>query len=197
MIKLPRKPAKLGTNINGRTEKHGDERVPKIDIKLTTLLTEKQTIALTGESHVVAAWFKTEGGKYADPLLKGFAPYRKEGKYKDSLCVLTVGVNAKKIDLGDVTIKSLVFKPIDKGATQLACTIQATASRRFFGWIRTLTRRSNSAKWKTTRTNRRKDCRSNRRATTRTRVMMMTRTSSRGARNNAHRRIWRAGATRV
>lgn len=128
MIKLPRKPAKLGTNINGRTEKHGDERVPKMDIKLTTLLTEKQTIALTGESHVVAAWFKTEGGKYADPLLKGFAPYRKEGKYKDSLCVLTVGVNAKKIDLGDVTIKSLVFKPIDKGATQLACTIQASAT---------------------------------------------------------------------
>jgi hypothetical protein len=128
MLNLPKKNVTLATHINGRTQKHGEEHVPYIDLKLTTLLTAKQTIALTGESHITDAWFKTEGGELADPLLKDWAPYRKNGKFKDSLCAFTVGVNAKKIDMGNCTIKSCTFQPQDRGSTLLTCTVQAPAT---------------------------------------------------------------------
>lgn len=128
MLNMPRKPVTLGAHLNGRTQKHGDEHVPMMDFKLSMLLTEKQTIALTGESHVVEAWFKTTDGKYSEPLLKNWAPYRMNAKFKDSLCTLTVGVNAKEIDMGNCTIKWCVFEPQDKGSTSLNCTVQAAAT---------------------------------------------------------------------
>lgn len=125
MLNLPRKPCDIAAHINARTQKNGDEHVPFMDIKLIMLLTAKQTAALTGESHIAEAWFKTEGGKLSDPLLKDWAPYRMNCKFKDSLCVLTVGINAKEIDLGNVTIKGCTFVPVDRGSTQLTCTVQA------------------------------------------------------------------------
>lgn len=125
MLNLPRKPCDIAAHINARTQKNGDEHVPFMDIKLSMLLTAKQTASLTGESHIAEAWFKTEDGKLSDPLLKDWAPYRMNCKFKDSLCVLTVGVNAKEIDLGNVTIKGCTFVPVDRGSTQLTCTVQA------------------------------------------------------------------------
>lgn len=125
MTKLPKKPCTLAAHINARTQKNGEEHVPFMDIKLSMLLTAKQTASLTGESHIAEAWFKTEGGELSDPLLKDWAPYRMKCKFKDSLCVLVVGVNAKEIDLGNVTIKGCTFEPVDRGSTQLTCTIQA------------------------------------------------------------------------
>ncbi len=125
MTKLPKKPCTLAAHINARTQKNGDEHVPFMDIKLSMLLTAKQTATLTGESHIAEAWFKTEGGELSDPLLKDWAPYRMKCKFKDSLCVLIVGVNAKEIDLGNVTIKGCTFEPVDRGSTQLTCTVQA------------------------------------------------------------------------
>ena len=128
MLNLPKKNVTIAPHVNGRVQRHGEERVPYIDIKLTTLLTAKQTIGLTGESHITDAWFKTEGGELADPLLKDWAPYRKNGKFKDSLCEFIVGVNAKKIGMGNCTIKGLTFQPQDRGSTLLTCTVQAPAT---------------------------------------------------------------------
>jgi hypothetical protein len=125
MLNLPRKPCTLAAHINARTQKNGEEHVPFMDFKLSMLLTAKQTASLTGESHIAEAWFKTEDGVLSDPLLKDWAPYRMKGKFKDSLCVLVVGVNAKEINLGPVTIKGCTFEPVDRGSTQLTCTVQA------------------------------------------------------------------------
>jgi hypothetical protein len=130
MLNLPRKPCDILEHINARTQKHGEEPVPFMDIKLSMLLTAKQTVSLTGETHIAEAWFKTEGGKLSDPLLKDWAPYRMKAKFKDSLCVLTVGVNAKEIDLGNCTIKSCTFEPVDRGSTQLTCTVQAAITNK-------------------------------------------------------------------
>jgi hypothetical protein len=138
MLKLPRKPCTLAAHINARTQKNGEEHVPFMDFKLSMLLTAKQTASLTGESHIAEAWFKTEGGELSDPLLKDWAPYRMKCKFKDSLCVLVVGVNAKEIDLGNVTIKSCTFEPVDRGSTQLTCTVQApitNKSNETFLWM--------------------------------------------------------------
>ncbi|HTA95176.1 MAG TPA: hypothetical protein VK769_03550 [Verrucomicrobiae bacterium] len=128
MLNLPKKTITLAPHINGRAQKHGEEHVPFLDLKLSTLLTPKQTVTLTGESHITDAWFKTEGGELGEPLLKDFAPYRMKGKFKDSLCEFTVGVNAKKIPMGNCTIKSLIFQPQDRGSTLLTCTVQAPAT---------------------------------------------------------------------
>lgn len=125
MLNLPRKPCTLAAHINARTQKNGEEHVPFMDLKLVLLLTAKQTALLTGESHIAEAWFKTERGELGDPLLKDWAPYRMKAKFKDSLCVLTVGVNAKQIDLGNTTIKNCIFEPVDRGSTQVTCTVQA------------------------------------------------------------------------
>lgn len=151
MTKLPKKPCTLAGHINARTQKNGDEHVPFMDLKLSMLLTAKQTATLTGESHIAEAWFKTEGGELSDPLLKDWAPYRMKCKFKDSLCVLIVGVNAKEIDLGNCTIKGCTFEPVDRGSTQLTCTVQrrspAKPTKHFCGWAMRSTPSCNSAKW--------------------------------------------------
>lgn len=123
-IQLPRKPVTLAGHANCRTQKHGEELHPMMDLKLSMLLTEKQTISVAGESLIVEAWFKREDGKLAEPLLKDWAPYRKNCKYEDCVVIVTVGVNAKEIDLGNCSIKNLVFKPQDRGASVLTCTVQ-------------------------------------------------------------------------
>ena len=51
-----------------------------------------------------------------------------KGKFKDSLCEFTVGVNAKKIAMGNCTFKSLTFTPQDRGSTLLIFTVQAPAT---------------------------------------------------------------------
>jgi hypothetical protein len=128
MLKLRSKTCHIGTSINTRTQRRGEEREPYLDIPITISITAKELNAIMGEQHTADAWFETKDGKHDEPLLKNLAPYRFEGKFENSLSVLTLGVNNEKIDCGNCTLNKLVFEPQSDGRTALKLKIQTAAT---------------------------------------------------------------------
>lgn len=128
MFKLRSKPCHIGSSINTRTQRRGEEREPYLDIPIVINLTAKEICAITGEPHTADAWFETKDGKPDEPLFKNLAPYRFQGKFENSLATITVGVNAEKIDCGNCTLNKLVFEPQSDGRTALALKIQTNAT---------------------------------------------------------------------
>lgn len=124
MLKLRSKPCHIGTGINTRTQRRGDEREPYMDIPLTINITAKELNAIMNEPHTSDAWFETKDGKPDEPLLKNLAPYRFQGKFENSLATITVGVNNEKIDCGNCTLNKLVFEPLSDGRTALKLKVQ-------------------------------------------------------------------------
>lgn len=124
MLKLKSKPCQIGASINARTEKHGDEPQPAMDIPLSFLISAKELNALMGDPHTSDVWFEATPGELPEPMLKNLKPYKLKGKFKDSLAVLTVGVNGHVIDLGDCTLSGLAFEPQTGGMTAVKLKVQ-------------------------------------------------------------------------
>jgi hypothetical protein len=124
MYKLRSKSCHIGPSINTRVQRHGEERVPYMDITLTFSLTAKETCAITAEPHTTDAWFVTKDGKPDEPLFKNLAPFKFKSKFENSLAKILVGVHQVEIDCGNCTLNKLVFEPQSDGRTGLKLKVQ-------------------------------------------------------------------------
>ena len=129
MQTLAKRPCQIGGSINGRTEKHGEEPVPCMDITIEMLITAQELNELMGEPHTADAWFENGGNKLPEPLLKHLQPYKLKGKFEGSAASILVGLQLDEIELPTVTIASCVFEPKVGGMTALKCKLQTKISR--------------------------------------------------------------------
>ena len=137
MLKIPNQPAKLGPSLNVRTEKHGDDNVTAVDIRLKDVaLTRAEFNTLLGDAHAFNRYFVDEKGFYkpADPQLK---PRALEDSYEGATVVMVLGMNdmGPKVELGDVKIKSITFEPIAGGVVNLSFMLQVVPTERQIGQL--------------------------------------------------------------
>lgn len=138
MLQLPKRPGRIGVSIGGRRELHGEEPVPFMDIPIAILITAGELNQLMGDPHTADAWFNTDGGKLAEPLLKNMKPYKLKGKFKNSSATFTLGVNSVVVPLKAVSFSTLGFEPQVGGMTQLKLKIQSPITNKnneIFLWM--------------------------------------------------------------
>ncbi len=127
MLTLDRRPCKIGISINTRTEKHGEDDVPAMDIPLASImLTGEELNALLGESHAHDALFNFAAGKPPEPLLPTLAGFRVKGKFEESSVDIEVGLKAELISLKNVKLSKVTLEPQTGGLTAMAVTVQCT-----------------------------------------------------------------------
>lgn len=113
-------------HINLREEKHGDDTVPAIDIKLEGVTLDKAELnALLGEKRAHDALFNQgKAGTLIEPVFKFFEPFKFTEKFVDCQATLYLGIQAAEYELEDVRITGLKFTPMSGGSTAVTLTVQ-------------------------------------------------------------------------
>lgn len=114
-------------NVNLRTEKHGDEDKPAVDIKLSgIMLTKAELLRLTGDQQAWNLMFEQEkAGSVIEPVLQMFEPERYlKAKYEDCTSTIRFGMQKTEHELDEHKIKGIALKPQVGGMTELTLTIQ-------------------------------------------------------------------------
>ena len=127
-MNLTKRPCKLGSSLNTRTEKHGEDEVPACDIPIVGLMLDKAELdALVGE-HFWNVLFNTPigDGKLPAPAWPQIANVKLKDKFAGS-AIIHLGDNVKAVDLAGVTIKGISLDPLEGGLTEVSLT-QAVAS---------------------------------------------------------------------
>lgn len=118
-------PCKLGPSTNCRTEKHGEDDVPAVDIPLVGLMLDKAQLnnlfgALTWES----LYDQQGAGKVPTVLHPEHAPRKLTTKFVGS-ATLIFGPNQSDVVLDDVTLSKFKAEPTEGGMTAVSLMVQA------------------------------------------------------------------------
>jgi hypothetical protein len=119
----------IGSSINTRSEIHGDENVPALDIPLSAImLSATELNALLQEPYAHEALFneRTNPRALVEPLFKQLHPLKLKDKFEESSVTLIVGLNRKAVTLNDVKLAKLTLQPLVGGLTALKLTVQCT-----------------------------------------------------------------------
>lgn len=133
---LTRRPVKLGPSINCRTELHGDNKVPALDLQLHLLISSAELDELNGPGTADRTF--DEGGGLKTPLDKHYAPRKFKGKFENSTADLWFGVNNLNFHFADCKLKSIVLDPKTGGMTAIKLTVGALINDRMlfvFTWM--------------------------------------------------------------
>ena len=126
MLSLDKRPAKIGQSINTRTEKHGEELVPALDIPIDrVMLTAVELNDLMQSKFAHDCWFST-GGTLVEPMFPRIAALKLGGKYEDATVHLLVGLKSELITFENCKIVKLELEPCVGGLTALSFTVQCT-----------------------------------------------------------------------
>src|SRR6185436_19846835 len=106
ILKLGKRPCRLGGSINTRTEKHGDEDEPACDIPVEGLMLDRDEVdALLGKGAYTALYInkRNSGMSVAEPsdLAKRVKTLQMVDKFIDSRAKLILGIDEKEIVLED------------------------------------------------------------------------------------------------
>jgi hypothetical protein len=126
ILELGKRHAKL-SHVNIREEKHGDDSVPAIDIKLTEIMLEREDLnALLAEKHAHAALFnQAKAGTLIEPVFKRFAAFQFTEKFVECSATLYLGLGDDEgRELEDVTLARISLQPLSGGQTQMTITLQ-------------------------------------------------------------------------
>jgi hypothetical protein len=123
---LNRRPAKIGSNISSRTERHGDDDVPAFDVPLEAImLTQAELNALMQEPLTSIAWFNDRKDGLAEPLFKNIKHFSLTDKYEGCSVAIAVGLKERLFELEDCKLVKLKLAPCVGGLTELKITVQA------------------------------------------------------------------------
>jgi len=129
-LTLTNRPCKIGTNVNGRNEKHGDEDVPAADISIDGLMLEAEELnALLEDPYAHDALFNhRSNGKVDEPIFRKFRPLQYREKFEEAEVVLTVGMGSTEIRLQNVKLARVTLDPQVGGLVKLSLQVQCTPS---------------------------------------------------------------------
>lgn len=119
---------KIGSSINVRTQKHGDEDVPACDIPIVGFLLEAAELdSLLGKGAHKALYRDGKGGNAIEPRFEHVAELALDEKF-----VGTVSLDLANIELDlsaeNVTLASIKLTPTTGGLTAMALQVQCTPS---------------------------------------------------------------------
>jgi hypothetical protein len=138
-LTLRKRLCKIGTNINVRTELHGESPVPACDISLKGVMLSKDelNILLSDEKAHDSLFKPGESGDLVEPTFaQHFKPFTLIDEFEGARVTLTL-VDGQgegeaqpdgplSVELDDVSIKSLKLEPQVGGLTSLNLQVQAT-----------------------------------------------------------------------
>jgi hypothetical protein len=122
-LNLTKRPAKVGKNVNTRTEMHGKkEEVPAQDIPVTGIvLSVEELCALTDEPTAGAGLFKVEGDQYV-PRFIAIDWFPIEHTFTGATIKLSGGVPSTTYK--NCKIKGIWAKALGGAMTEIRCTLQ-------------------------------------------------------------------------
>lgn len=125
-LSLTDRPAKIGSSINTRSQKHGDEDVPACDIPIVGFMLEAGELDLLLGKGAHKALFR-DGKQLVEPRFEHVSEIAIDEKF-----VGTVSFDLDSIDLelGDdnVTLASVKLQPKVGGLTAMSLQVQCTPS---------------------------------------------------------------------
>jgi hypothetical protein len=123
-LSLTRRPAKIGKSINTRTEMHGEEEVPGLDIPINGMLINAAELALlTDCATAYDGLFIENEALGVVPRISSLEPLHIGHKFENA----TVRVTGSSIDnetFANSKIKSIKLEPQTGGLTLLSFTLQ-------------------------------------------------------------------------
>lgn len=126
-LTLRKRLCKIGTNINVRTETHGDQPVPACDIPLKGVMLSKAELnTLLGDEHAHDALYLDVDGTPEPLFAKHFKPFALLDRFEGASVKLALADNDDELELEDVKLANLRLEPQVGGLTALSLQIQAT-----------------------------------------------------------------------
>lgn len=126
MLTITKRPCKIGGHMNARTEKHGDEDVPALDIALDgIMLTAEELNALLEDPTAHRALFQSQNGKLTEPTFAKFKPFVLKDSYDDATVTIIVGLRNDEITLHGCKLRRITLEPQTGGMTKLSLSVGA------------------------------------------------------------------------
>lgn len=138
MLTITRRAARLGSSVNVRTEKHGDDDVPAIDVTVSGIMLEPEELnALLEDPKAYDALFRRDDQDFPQPTFPQLKPFSLESKFEGVLVQLHVGPKPSIIELTDTKLNRVTLTPQPGGQTALSVQVQATPSEKVIGQVST------------------------------------------------------------
>jgi hypothetical protein len=120
--------AKIGNQIQSRSEQHGEESVTAIDIPLTDImLDERELNALLCEPYAHAALFDHRRvASIIAPMFPRLKALAMTERLEDATVVITHGLDRETLRLTPVRVTKIKLTPCVGGLTAMSCTVQST-----------------------------------------------------------------------
>lgn len=125
-LTLTKRPGKIGKAINTRTEMHGTEEVPGLDIPVGgILISEEELCLLCDEPTAGLAFFKEgeEGGSSKVPRIQALGIQYLDHKFENAVVRIT-GTSIDNVTFEGARIKDIGLKPLGGGQTLMQCKLQ-------------------------------------------------------------------------
>lgn len=123
-LNLSKRPAKIGGSINTRTERHGEEEVPGLDIPIGGMLVNAEELAaLTDSLTAHEAFFAQDTATGFVPRIQAIEVYPINHKFEGASVRIT-GSQIESMSFGDAKIKSIKLVPQIGGLTLVSFTLQ-------------------------------------------------------------------------
>jgi len=135
---LSRRLCKIGSSINARAERHGEESEPAMDIPIHILISAKELNEFMGNPHTADIWFETAEGELPKPFDKHLAARRLKGKFENSAAELWFGLKQNQLTLDAVTVSRVKLDPQLGGMTAVTLVLQTlinTKNNDVFLWM--------------------------------------------------------------
>jgi hypothetical protein len=126
IMNLTKRPAQIGPSINTRTEKHGEEDVPGVDIPVSGLLLDKPELnALLQDPDAHDALYTDTRGKQLEPRFQTITPIGLLEKFVGAKVTITsFDGQTESLILKPAKIGKIRLEPQVGGLTQMSCTVQ-------------------------------------------------------------------------
>ena len=127
-LTLSKRPGQIGPSINTRTEKHGEEDVPGIDIPVSGIYLNAEELAIVLEDQDAQECFYVgpTGKAAAEPRFMRARPLQLEGKLTDAKVQISVGDH--QVLLKPAKIKGISLEFRVGGLTEMSCIVQGNPS---------------------------------------------------------------------
>lgn len=127
MLAVTMKPCRIGPSINTRTEYHGEEQVPAMDIPLADITLSKDELEeLLGLGRWECLFFLRKGDDYPLPFLDCLKTLAFKHKFENAEVALLLGLNRTRLALPHVKLSKIKLDPMPGGLTSMQLTVHCT-----------------------------------------------------------------------
>ena len=122
---LNKRPAKIGNSVNARSERHGDELVPAMDVPLQSVMLPKNELnSLMRDKTFWDRVFNERKDGFPEPANTNIKAWSLTDKYEHTTATILVGLHEREFVIEDCKASKLTLSPCVGGLTELCVTLQ-------------------------------------------------------------------------